>query len=412
MVVIPEDIDNLGHEEKVQKINELGILDFTGFNIDNSSDLTRLLVENSTITFDLLSTEGPKEEFSQYFENPKINSKLVVYCPIDKIGEPSLLTAQLEKFIFMNRFAGHFYLSINDVQLLTEKYIKNTISNGIRGKKEINREKVKNQFFKWTNKHLETNVISHLTDHDGDLIKKDKNDNILDYIYILINPTNYPNEFTNNTRKMIDDSLKTYFDDFHLFYSQKIHLIPSEYLKIFNDIGEEIKIFPDGKMYISYRISSFDRLEEIYDKIPYEYNKLKKRYLFSPELLLYGDGVTNSRVGLTNKYGISIEKFIRGKLEDFLKIACFIFHPDCKIKFSKNPTNNYTGFFIFHLMKYSKSENRRLQYNGKLFAIPSEYIGEKDHIEFENTFSYETIGELVLDLEKNINHYFEPILNT
>jgi len=282
---------------------------------------------------------------------------------------------------------------------ILNQYIKTEIE-------EYKLKEIKNGFYEWKDKLYVRDVSPKIFVHDGELIIRD-NQIVSEYIYVCIFPSNYPNDLTDNSLGMIHNSLAEYFREFHLLDNQKVQLTP-EFLRIFNDIGEEIKIFPDGKIFLRIKYASLEKIQDYYSD--YDNDDIRKRYIFRIDPLFETElKPLNSRPGLKRKYGVPIEKFYRGNLEQYLLIICFIYNKNCKIQFCKFPIENFIALFYFPLIRVV--DKGRILYKGQRFlGIPREYVGEKADIEEIFEFKFDEIKELCEKLKIKAEAYFQFII--
>lgn len=253
-------------------------------------------------------------------------------------------------------------------------------------------EKIFNDFFKWKEEKLASNL--NLT------FEREKK--IYDYIFICLIPATCSPELVDlsfdEENEMLSEKTKfgptmvglnpehkskieKYFRVYQsLFGNAQVFTVPT-HLEYYHEFyGNEIKVFPDGRVYICYRYWQLNpkkptfNMEFLYDK--------SESYIVEKESKIYGSPLI---------------KYYPWNLESILKVICFAFHPECKEKLVFNPTIYFRGFFILPMMNFKGKDrilNRSNDFN-HIFEVNREYGGPDKDIIFPKTFNYDDIPKLV-----------------
>ena len=165
-----------------------------------------------------------------------------------------------------------------------------------------------------------------------------------------------------------------------LFGNAQVYTVPThlEYVEAF--YGSEIKVFPDGRVYICYQYWQLNPEKPTFN-MEFLYNK-SRGWIVKKQSKLYGSAIT---------------KYFEGNLECLLKVVCFLFHPECKEKLVNNPIKYFRGFFILPMMNYEGKDrilDRSDNFN-HIFEVNREYGGDESDIIFQKTFIYDEITSVV-----------------
>ena len=229
-----------------------------------------------------------------------------------------------------------------------------------------------------------------------------------DYIFICLIPATCSNKLvdfnfdsinqmlTSNTQTGVfasisnpehESKIERYFRSFNLLFGSPAQVYTvSDHMKYYNETyGNEMKIFPDGRIYICFNYRPFN----------------PDQPTFNLEGLFSQGGSRYITKDSVEKYGLPLDEYLPNNLEHTLKIICFSFNPGCEDKLVLNPTEYFRGLFLLPLMRF-KGRDRILQRtNGiqQIFDKHREYGGDDDDISYSITFKYNDISKIVLNFK-------------
>jgi len=272
-------------------------------------------------------------------------------------------------------------------------------------------------FYKWKEKVSARNLMNNVRDEDLALRKKDEII-IDDFLYICLIPSTYSENLINFSADTLNEAISSqskqgvtistlnpnfypkiehYFRDYRILRHSQVFTVPT-HLKETNNIGEEIRIHPDGRIYLNLKYGQYS---------------LKGKSTFNLDSILER---RTHRVILKEKeqqkYGTPIKEIIPKNLEDLLKVVCFPFHPDCKIKMVNLPTRYFTGLFLFPFMIGTRGERRILYQKDTFFEMTREYLGDNIELEYKKSFSYEEITNFLKEMKKFCYGFFRQKSDT
>lgn len=264
----------------------------------------------------------------------------------------------------------------------------------------VDEEDIFDDFNKWKDKKLASNFK----------LTNENLDKFYDYIFICLIPSTYSpnladmsfdgiNQMLSSETKLKvfmsvpnpehKSKIETYFESFsYLFGSPAQVYTVSTHFRYYNDTqGNEMKVFPDGRIYICYKHRIFD-LNKLNYNIENIYSETGSYYIIEEP---------------SKSYGLSLKGYYPKNLEHILKIITFVYHPDCKIKIINIPTNYFRAYFILPLIRF-KGKDRILHRSGgieHIFDSEREYGGDDEDIVFKESFKYDEIH----DLTKNFKNW-------
>lgn len=179
-----------------------------------------------------------------------------------------------------------------------------------------------------------------------------------------------------------ESEIEKYFRCFrHLFSNPaQVYSIPL-YMRYFNErTGNEMRVFPDGRIYSCFRFRS----------------NVRSDLGFNMELLYSGTGTSY----IINKeyiktYELPLIKYSPLKLDHIFSLICYCFHPKCKNQIVKAPTEYHRVFIILPRMKidgYARILDR-YQDEDHWFETERIFCGDNDEIVFKKTFKFDDIVE-------------------
>lgn len=230
-----------------------------------------------------------------------------------------------------------------------------------------------------------------------------------DYLFACIIPaTSSGNliDFLTTTPNSPYSDIENYFRDLNVLDLAQVVANPKN-LREYNDLGEKFKLHTDGRMYGCIDYGELFQVKDIpLSQRGSDSEILKERYLFNLAPL----SVESRRINCTKfqeKYGIPIEHYSPGNLEHLLKVACFAFHPECKIKLVKKPTEYFNAFFIFPYMIMGRRSGRRILYHRDTIRAFREYQGDETDLEYVRSFKYDEISNVIEDLVSYCHGFFK-----
>ncbi|MHA1278374.1 MAG: hypothetical protein ACTSRC_19065 [Candidatus Helarchaeota archaeon] len=293
----------------------------------------------------------------------------------------------------------------------------------------VDERSVFNDFFEWKDKVLAKNLIDKIRDKDG-LFKIRKDISLNDYLFICLIPSSDSEGLIDFSADNINDTITSkmrggtkitfsnpehhpnieqYLRDYRILEQSQVYSIPKYVREYQEDLGDEIRIFPDGRIYICLNFAPLWSVKDFPDLVTRSEEKIQHRLVFNIEHLYADGGIIHNRPEAQKKYGTPIKGFVRGNLEHLLKIICFPFHPDCKIPMVKIPTTYFTGLFVFPLMLGFSRHEARVLYQKNPFGL-REYLDNEENLVKKISFGYEEIPKIVIAL-KNYSYGFFKVKN-
>ena len=191
-----------------------------------------------------------------------------------------------------------------------------------------------------------------------------------------------------------ESEIEKYFRCFrHLFSTPaQVYSIPL-YMRYYNKrTGNEMRVFPDGRIYSCFEFGSNTRSD----------------LGFNMEILYSGTGtsyIINKRDIKT--YELPLDKYSPLKLDHILNLICFFFHPKCKEQIVKATTEYHSVLIILPRMNINGHTRilDRNQDDEYWFETERIFCGDNDEIVFKKTFKYDDIAECLQEF-KNWTYSF------
>jgi len=261
----------------------------------------------------------------------------------------------------------------------------------------------------------EANIISDFNEWKRTKIEQFNNRSNKNVMFILIIPSTYSSNLIDmhldGINEMLSSRLESgimiagsnpdhesaiekYFRCFrHLLSSPaQVFSIPT-HMQYYNEYtGNELRIFPDGRIYIGFKFEIAS--ENIHS--------------FNIDTLFSGGGtrfIINQEYIAT--YNLPMTEYSTLKLEDILKIALFSFHPECSASGVKIPTKYHRLFIILHRMRINGQPRYLDRGHDDIHWIESNrvYCGDDDNLIYKKTLNYDNISEILSDF-KNWTYSF------
>lgn len=259
--------------------------------------------------------------------------------------------------------------------------------------------------------------INILSDFDDWKIAKIENFGITDaenMIFILIIPSTYsPNLIDmhlDGLNEMVssrldsgimiagrnpehESNIEKYFRSFRFLLSNpaQVFSVPTHMQYYNENSGEELRIFPDGRVYIclKYGVSTQNALD------------------FNLENLFSGRSRYTINNEIIDEYNLPFSEYSPNQLEYILKVVLFSFHSDCIQSGVKIPAKYHRLFITLPNMRIN-GEPRKLERHldeNHWFESERVYCGDEDDLVFIKTINYDMILEMLSEF-KNWTYSF------
>ena len=240
-------------------------------------------------------------------------------------------------------------------------------------------DKISIGFQNWVKEKLDENINLEIN-------KKRYDGLIADYIFGCI----APNSFSEDLIDFNSDLIKNYIEDYTIIRRSQRYKTPDFACQCDRDNGEEILIYPNGLIYFCL----------IYNYINPEKPEFSLGYLDSESI-----EILNVRQH-QEKYNAPFSTITWGKLESLLKVLCFIFHPECKIKIVRTPTESFSLELFLPNMIYN-GISRALSHRMIGFPSYKKYLGKNKDINIQEFFEYDKITEFIKSIKSIIIEYYQ-----
>ena len=251
-----------------------------------------------------------------------------------------------------------------------------------RSLEEIFREKLEiiiTEFQEWAQIKLEQNLSLE--------VNKNKTDgSIYDYIFGCIVPSTTSEDLLDFKSNLI----KEYIDNYSIIQESQTYKTP-DYARQYEDfLGEEILIYPDGKIYFCQLYNSFPKEHPEFSLGTLDYSSFPRLIVKKYE----------------EKYSAPFSYIHWGSLSSLLEVICFLFNPKCKIQMVEIPTDLFHLEIILPNMIY-EGKRRVLSRPFGEFPTYKSYLGTKKDISFHKLFRFNQIDEIIEDLKKFVMEYYQ-----
>ncbi len=259
----------------------------------------------------------------------------------------------------------------------------------------------------------ESNIITDFNNWKRMKIEQFDINNFENLIFILIIPTTYSpniiemhidgiNEMVGSTLESgvrisgrnpeHESAIEKYFRSFrHIFsHPSQVFSIPT-YMRYYNEIGDELRVFPDGRIYIAFKFGMTVR-----DELG-----------FNIENLYSGREVFNINSQYITYYNLPFNEYRPNMLEYILKLVLYSFHPDNIHSGVKALTKFHRIFITLPFMRRNGEPcklDRHLD-DDHWFESPRIYCGEEEELTFKRSINFDEI-QGVLEEFKNWTYSF------
>ena len=238
------------------------------------------------------------------------------------------------------------------------------------------------EFQKWAQDKLKQNLSLNVN-------KNNPNGRIYDYILGVLVPTTLSKELIDFKSNLIKD----YIDNYSIIRRSQTYIIPEYARQHEQFFGEDILIFPDGKIYFCQIYSTFHK-------------ELAEFSLGNLESGGYERLVVKK---FKEKYSAPFSYIKWGSLESLLEVICFLFNPKCKIKIVRSPTDLFHLEIIVPNMIYEGKRRGLSSFGG--FSSYKRYLGTNKDITFRKLFRFDEIAETIEALKSHIMEYYKNPAN-
>lgn len=262
-------------------------------------------------------------------------------------------------------------------------YISDRVKTlNVKPSEEIFREKLEvliPEFQKWAQIKLEQNLSLEVNTNNPD-------GSIYDYIFGCIVPSTTSKDLIDFKSNLI----KNYIDNYSIIRDSQTYKTP-DYARQYEDfLGEEILIYPDGKIYFCQLYNSFPKEHPEFSLGSLDYSSYQRLIVKKYE----------------EKYSAPFSYIQRGSLSSLLEVICFLFNPKCKIKMVEFPTDLFHLEIIVPNMIY-EGKRRVLSHSFGEFPTYKSYLGTKKDISFHKLFRFNQIDEIIEDIKRFVMEYYQ-----
>ncbi|MHA1375694.1 MAG: hypothetical protein ACTSR7_15535 [Promethearchaeota archaeon] len=268
----------------------------------------------------------------------------------------------------------------------------------------------------------EENIISNFNDWKRIKIEQFDNADAKNIMFILLIPSTYsPNLIDmqlDGINEMLSSRLESginiasynpdhesaiekYFRCFrHLFSNPaQVFSIPT-YMQYHNErTGNELRVFPDGKIYISFKYSISPESTLGFNMEP-----------------LFSGGYTRYIIDRRHiaQYNLPMDSYSPLMLEHILKVVLYSFHPECIDSGVKLPTKYHRLFIILPHMRINGQPRYLDRTRIETHWIESNrvYCGDEDDLLYKKTLHYDNISEILSDFKNWTYSFFRNTSDT
>lgn len=271
------------------------------------------------------------------------------------------------------------------IQLLGKKmgdYISDRSRTlNVKSSEELFQEKLEiifPKFQKWAQGKLKHNLSLKLN-------KNNLDGRIYDYLLGCIVPDTLSKDLIDFNSNLIKD----YIDDYSIFKRSQTYKTPDYARQCDESLGEEVLIFPNGRVYFCQIYSAFHKEQTDFSlgtlkSAGYERLHVKK---------------------FKEKYSAPFSYIKWGSLDSLLEVICFLFHPKCKINLVNSPTDLFHLEIIVPNMIYEGRRRVLSSFGG--FPSYKRYLGTKKDIFFHILFRFNEIGKIIEAIKNHIMEYYK-----
>jgi len=318
-----------------------------------------------------------------------IISKKLVDIDVDEIDEKTIIKIEIHPSIEPTYHYNHAFCIRDGPRtiVLASKEMGDYIFNraktlNVKSPEEIFREKLENiipDFQKWTHDKLEQNLSLKVN-------KNSLDGKIYDYIFGCI----VPNTISEDLIDFKSNVIKEYIDNYRIIRDSQNYKTPEFAWQNDESLGEEIRIYPGGKIYFCQMYWAFNK-----ENPKFSLGRLESS---SYERLIVKK--------YQEKYSAPFSHINWGSLNSLLEVICFLFHPQCKIKMVNSPTELFHLEIIVPNMIY-EGKRRVFSHSYSTFPTHKSYLGTNKDITYSKLFRFEEIDSTVEDLKRYIMEYFQ-----
>jgi len=340
---------------------------------DESTQLDKLLIELYKHLTDAIS----------------INSKKYLNINVDEIDGKKIILIEVKSSIdpFFH-FGDTFFVrdGPRTISLLGKKmmdYIsERKKSLNVRSHEEMFQEKLEviiPMFKDWSQEKLKQNLSLKVN-------KNSLDGKIYDYIFGCIVPNTISEDLIDFKSNVIEE----YNNNYSIIKDSQNYKTPEFASQNEESLGEEIRIYPGGKIYFCQMYWAFNK-----ENPKFSLGRLESS---SYERLIVKK--------YQEKYSAPFSHINWGSLNSLLEVICFLFHPQCKIKMVNSPTELFHLEIIVPNMIY-EGKRRVFSHSYSTFPTHKSYLGTNKDITYSKLFRFEEIDSTVEDLKRHIIEFYQ-----
>lgn len=262
----------------------------------------------------------------------------------------------------------------------------------------------------------EANIISDFNEWKRTKIEQFNNADARNIMFILLIPSTYsPNLIDmhlDGINEMISSRLESgimiagsnpdhesaiekYFRCFrHLFSSPaQVFSIPTHMLYYNESTGNELRVFPDGRIYIGFKfgIAAENNLGFNIDTL---FSRGGTRFVIDRRYVA--------------NYNLPLNEYSPLILEHILKLVLYSFHPECSNSGVKIPTKYHRLFIILPHMRINRQPRQLDRFRDETHWFESNrvYCGDEDDLLYKKTLNYDNISEILSEFRNWTYSFF------